>query len=138
MGAGNRFTLEEDRHELACQFDVSCDCHEMEIYDCDCYEDQKMFLIDTIMELPLARKYGLTDDRMSIYYGEMYMIDLYADHYGDRIVIDFSYQRDCETEGLQEYNYVKTYARICRHINKHTALILGHGYTHSEIGVGQL
>ena len=130
MGAGNRYTLEENNSILAAQFDISCDCHMEDIFDCECGELMRDHLIDVIRELPLAKKYGMTDDRNSFYYGECYMIDLKSNYYGDAIVIDLSYQR-VEYESLQIHNYEKVYNRIIKHINKQLPLFFGHGYTRS-------
>ncbi|EGR4213942.1 hypothetical protein DDN60_15510 [Vibrio cholerae] len=136
MGAGNRYTLTES-HGLAYQLQCGCDCFEDDIFDCDCHEHQFNHLIDTIFELPLAKKYGMTDDRQSFYYGEMYMINLNTSHHGD-IVVNLSYQRGFEQEGLQEANYEKVYLKIVKHINKSLPLFQGFGYTSAHYAIGEI
>lgn len=138
MGAGNRYTLDEDQSVLACQFDVSCDCWEHDIDHCDCAQSQLDVLISVILELPLTKRYGLTDDRRGVYYGEMYEIRLLDNYHGDAIVIDLIYQGDFEQYGLQEYNYERVYSKIVRHINKQLPLFVGHGYTSSTYEINQL
>lgn len=137
MGAGNRYTLKEDGNELCCYVDTSCDCWEHDIYECDCYENQLDILKSIIETLPLFARYGWDDSRNSCYYGEMYKISLVSGNHNE-IVIDLEYQDDFEYYGLQQYNYVKTYARIVRHINKHIALYIGHGWTSSHYAIGEL
>lgn len=138
MGAGNRYTLEEDNNILAYQFDVSCDCWENDITECDCQDFQLETLKETILELPLTKRYGLTDDRMGIYYGEMYVIRLSSNYHGDAIVIDLEYQNDFEHYGLQQSNYEKVYNKIIKHINKSLPLFIGHGWTSSHYEVGEI
>lgn len=138
MGAGNRYTLEENREILAYQFDISCDCWEHDIYECDCRESELDTLTDVILELPLTKRYGLTDDRRGIYYGEMFEVRLLDNYHGDAIVIDLIYQNDFEQYGLQQYNYERVYNKIIKHINKTLPLFVGHGYSRSNYSINEI
>ena len=136
MGAGNRYTLEENSSVLAAYVDTSCDCWEEEIHDCDCAEYQLQMLKGDIEELPLFDRYGWDDSRNSCYYGERYKIVIKHGNHNE-LVIDFEYQQDCEQVGLQEYHYEAAYHKVIRLLNKNMTLCVGHGYTHSEYKAGQ-
>lgn len=138
MGAGNRYTLEENRDFLAYQFDVSCDCWQDETYDCDCAECEIDFLREIIMQLPIVKKYGFDDSRMNAYYGDSYLINLEYNHNGDAIVIGFSYQDQYSENNLLAYNYERSYNKLIKHINKSLPLFVGHGYTRSNYAVNEI
>lgn len=138
MGAGNRYTLEENNEILAYQFDISCDCWEREEYDCDCAECQIDYLRDTIMSLPIVKQYGFDDTRMNAYYGESYMVNLEVSHNGDTVVIGFSYRDQYTENNLIKYNYERSYMKLIKHINKFTSLSVGHGWTSSNYAVGEI
>lgn len=138
MGAGNRYTLSENRDVLAFQLDVSCDCWEENIYDCDCKECQLDYLKEIIFKLPLAKKYGMNDARDSFYYGEMFTITLENNYSGDAIVIGFELQNDFEQYGLQLHNCERTYMKVIKHINKYLPLFVGHGYTSSHYEINEI
>lgn len=135
MGAGNRYTLKENNDVLAFQLDVSCDCWEKGVYDCKCQECELDNLRRIIMKLPLVKKYGFDESRMRAYYGDSYSIELYSNHNGDSIVIDFSYQDQYEENNLLRYNYERSYNKLIRHVNKYLPLFVGHGWTRTLYNV---
>ena len=136
MGAGNRYALTENNNELAIYIDRSCDCWESEIYDCDCANFVRERLAQVIEKLPLVNRYGWDDSRNACYYGEFYKIVLESGNHNE-IVVNLEFQ-ETEYYGLQGSNYLKTYAKIARHINNHMMVHVGHGWTSSTYKVGEL
>jgi hypothetical protein len=136
MGAGNRYTLVEDSNTLAYQLDVSCDCGPDDY--CDCFDCERENLIGHVLQMPLCKKYGLTDSREEIYYGDFYRITFNPSYYGDAIVINLEFENCCENESLQRANYLRCYNKIIRHINKAYPLFVGYGWTRGNIEIGEL
>lgn len=136
MGAGNRYTLTENSDVLAYQLDVSCDCGPDDY--CDCMQCERENLIEHVLQLPLCKKYGLTDSRDAIYYGEFYRITFETNYHGDAIVIGLEFENCYENSTLHGINYVKCYNKIARHINKAFPLFVGHGWTRSLIEINEL
>jgi hypothetical protein len=137
MGAGNRYTLEENNNVLAYQLDVSCDCFGDENYECDCKECQLDYLKEVLLELPIIAKYGLTDNRYQAYYGDSFIVDLKENYHGDAIVIDFLYQ-ESNPDNLTIFNYERSYNKLIKHINKRFPLFVGLGYTRSNYEAGEI
>jgi len=145
MGAGNHYTLKEDRSILAIQVDTSIDMDDEDdqelasSYAAELAEEEKLMLIDHLLQLPICQKFGLGREADTVYCGDFYLIRLMPNYHGDAIVIDLEY-RDVEPSlaGLQQHNYAATYARLARHVNKYTPVFVGHGYTSTEYRIGEL
>lgn len=136
MGAGCYYTLEEDRDQRAYWIELEDTANEFE------YEWLIESIIDHIMELPICKKYGQVPSRNGyenkIYYGDMFIVSLESKYYGDGVIINFEFQ-EVEYEGLQRSNYIKSYMKLIRHLNKSFELnIATSGYTCSKLEINSI
>ena len=143
MGAGCWYTLEEDRDIKAYWVDVEpCDTDEGEIFE-DYFENVLECLTETILELPICKKYGMVSSvnggyyKNKIYYGDSFIVSLDSTYHGDGIVINFEFQ-ETEYYSLQQANYEKSYRKLIKHINESFTLsIATSGYTSAEIKINE-
>lgn len=148
MGAGNRYTLAEDRETLALYIptdelgytdELNPEDFDQESYDFQ-YDCLIHFLDETFMRMKIVQKYGRCQDSNGYtnqwYYGDSYLISLESGNHGE-IVINFEYQNS-DPSALVVHNYIKAYHKLCRYVNKFIKLYEGYGYTHGVYEIGQL